>query len=550
MVKAILFIIRIFRKPIEWCGADFLQLHAILKAKLTADVRRKPAALGGSGKKRNFNLQLFFFALMGLFIGITIFHINSILLSMTINFSFLMVMLTTTFISEFTSVLFDQRDNYILLPRPINNRTLLLARVIHIASYLGVIALALSFFSTLFCFIHYGWMGGLAYFVGIILSTIFTIFVANSFYLLMMRLTSGEKFKDIIVYFQVFLAIMLFAGYQFMPRLYESQEIQTATINIHWFTYLIPPVWLAGLVDWASTPNAPLSSIVLGIVGIVLPFVGLWIMVRFLAPGFNRMLSYMENSSDTIDHKEIRTKRSRRLQDLICVSPMEKAGWQFAMKVSSRDRKFKQAIYPGFGMIAVMMVVMLKPDFSDFSGWLETLAESKKYLSFIFLGFFGTTAIFQLPFTDQPKAAWIYKAYPVTRLGDILTGAIKAMLLKFFIPIYLIAIIPVAYIWGAEPLIYVMFGGLCIVMLMLASVAITGMELPFTQMREMSQKGNNVAKVFISMFVLGLIIGVIYLLTFLGPWVTLAAAVVPIGGIALTYRYLRNKLKPTIASIL
>jgi len=541
MVKVVLFLITLLRKPIEWTGADFAQLHAILKAKLTADVRRKPASLGGSRKSGNFNLQLFFFALIGLFIGIAIFSIDNILLSMTINFSFLMVMLATTFISEFTSVLFDQRDNYILLPRPINSRTLLLVRVIHIASYLGVIALSLSLFSIIFGTIKYGWAGGLAYLAGVILSTLFTIFVANTFYLLMMRITSGEKFKDIIVYFQIFLAIMLFAGYQLMPRLYDSQQIQTATINIDWYTFLIPPIWLAGLVDWASTPDAPLSSIVLGIVGIVLPFVGLWIMVRFLAPGFNRMLSYMENNSDAIDHKDVRTKKSRRLLDLICVSPMEKAGWRFAMQVSSRDRKFKQAIYPGFGMIAVMMIVMLKPDFSNLSGWLESLAESKKYLTFIFLGFFGTTAIFQLPFTDQPQAAWIYKAYPVTRLGDILTGAIKAMLVKFFVPIYLIAIVPVAYIWGAEPLIYVLFGGLCIVMLMLASVTITGMELPFTQMREMSQKGNNVAKVIISMALLGIIIGIIYLLTLAGPWITLAAATIPIGAIVMINRYLRRK---------
>ena len=115
MVKVILFLIRLFRKPIEWSGADFTQLQAILKAKLTADFRRKPASMGGA-KNNSFGLQIFFFALMGLFIGITIFSIKNILLCMTINYAFMIVMLTTTFISEFTSVLFDQRDNYILLP--------------------------------------------------------------------------------------------------------------------------------------------------------------------------------------------------------------------------------------------------------------------------------------------------------------------------------------------------------------------------------------------------------------------------------------------------
>ena len=543
MVKVVLFLIRLFRKPIGWTGADFIQLQAILKAKLTADTRRKPASMGGSGKNNSFGMQIFFFGLLGLFIGFSILRLDNILLSMAINIAFMMVMLTTTFISEFTSVLFDQRDNYILLPRPINHRTILLARVIHIASYLGVIALSLSLFSTIFCIYKYGIVGGIVYFVGVILSTIFTIFVANSFYLLMMKITSGEKFKDIIVYFQVFIAIMLFAGYQLMPRIFDSADILNATIPIEWWTYLVPPVWIAGMVDWVSTPDAPLSSAMLALMGITVPFVGLWIMVRFLAPGFNRMLSYMENNSDTADHKVEKVKRSKRLRDWMCVSPLEKAGWQFAMHVSSRDRKFKQAIYPGIGMMVVMMVVMLKPDFSNLSGWMEDLAESKRYLTFVFFGFFGTTAMFQLPYTDQPQAAWIYKAYPIGRLGDILTGAIKAMLLKFFVPLYLIAVIPVAYIWGFEQVVYVLFGGLCILMVMVASAAITDMDLPFTQAREMSQKGNNIAKVFLSMFLIGVIILVIFLLTFLSPWVTLAASVFPIVGTVFLYRYLRNKFK-------
>ena len=121
MVKVVLFLIRLFRKPIGWTGADFTQLQAILKAKLTADTRRKPASMGGSGKNNSFGMQIFFFGLLGLFIGFSILRLDNILLSMTINIAFMMVMLTTTFISEFTSVLFDQRDNYILLPRPIRS---------------------------------------------------------------------------------------------------------------------------------------------------------------------------------------------------------------------------------------------------------------------------------------------------------------------------------------------------------------------------------------------------------------------------------------------
>ena len=80
-------------------------------------------------------------------------------------------------------------------------------------------------------------------------------------------------------------------------------------------------------------------------------------------------------------------------------------------------------------------------------------------------------------------------------------------------------------------------------MVMVASAAITDMDLPFTQAREMSQKGNNIAKVFLSMFLIGVIILVIFLLTFLSPWVTLAASVFPIVGTVFLYRYLRNKFK-------
>ncbi|MBN1651685.1 MAG: hypothetical protein JW857_10165 [Bacteroidales bacterium] len=543
MVKFALFIVRLFKRLIQLWGVDYPQFETLLQNKLTLDFRRNPSNFKSSGKKNQTLLkQLFIYAFLGGFVGITLFRINDILLNLTIIYAVIMVMLATTLINEFTSVLFDERDNDILLARPISHRTLLLVKLMHIQFYMGYIALALSLFSGIVLAFKFGILISLAYFLGVGLSAWITLLFTIFFYLSLSKFVSGEKFKDFITYVQIVLAIIIFGGYQLLPRIIDMDSMNQASMAIHWWTYLIPPAWLAGFVGSFSLAEINTDIILLFALAILVPFTGAIIIIRFLSKGFGDILGQdTAEGNQEIEKKSFKEKLSEKMNRLFCVTDMERIGWKLAMKTTQRDRKFKQSVYPMFGFIPVFVIIMVKPDFNNLLGSLQHLGETSNYLAFIFFGFFGTISIAQLPYTENPEAAWIYKALPFTKHGHISSGAIKAMLYKFFFPIYIILTILALLIWNIQIFPKMLLGGLLTMLVAILGTILQKMELPFTQAREMQQKGGAVLRMFLGMFLMGGAAGLVYLSTFLGNWIILLISVLVIGIIMLTNRYIRNK---------
>ncbi len=542
MVNFSLFIVGLFRKLIQWWGVDYVQFETLLRNKLTLDFRRNPNHLNSSSnKKQTFLKQLFIFAFLGGFIELSLYSIGDILLNLTILYSIIMVMLATTLINEFTSVLFDERENDILLVRPISNRTLLLARIMHIQFYMGYIALALALFSGVILAIKFNALITLAYFLGVGLSAWITLLFTIFFYLALSKVVKGEKFKDFVTYVQIFLAVVIFGGYQLLPRIIDTDAMKQVSMSIHWWTYLIPPAWLAGFVKFFTFTNT-INVELLFALAVAVPFFGVIIIVRFLSTGFGNILaSDTADEKSQIEKKSLKEQFSDQMNRLFCVTEMEKLGWNITMKTTRRDRKFKQSVYPMLGVIPVIAVMMLKPDLSDFTGSIQKMGNSDRYLYFIFLGFFATMSIMQLPFTDTPEASWVYKALPFHQEGHIISGSVKALLYKFFVPVYGILIIGAIFIWNIGILPEMLLGGLLTILLTLVMVILQKMGLPFTQAREMQQKGNTIITTFLGMFLMGAIVGLVYLSSLLSNWIILILNVLTIGIIIITNRSIRSK---------
>lgn len=542
MIKFTLFLVRLLRKPLEWMGADYGQLRLLLHTKLTMDFRRVPSSLSTSGKsKQTFSRQLLIFSFLGIFISFGFFSIQDPLLSFTIAYAIIMVMLCTTLISEFTSVLFDQRDNQIILVRPISNRTLLLSRLLHIQFYLMFIGLSLSAISVVVTAFKFGISAAVFYLIGVLLCTWISILFTSLFYILISKFVSGERFKDIITYVQIFLAIIVMGGYQLIPRMMDVEGIANFSMSIHAYTYFVPPAWLAAWVQLSMPKTLTVQVIMLSVPAVIFTIVGGTLLVRFLSGGFANILSQTGETTSVAKKGNIASVNPLKgTYRFLCVSEHEKTGWQLAFAITKRDRKFKQAVYPAYGFMIVMAVVFLKPDFNNLSQWYTQLSDSSRYLMFIFFGFFATNCVDQIRFTDSPEAGWVYKALPIAMPGHILTGAVKAVLCKYFLPVYLVLITAAAIIWGFQILPLMILGAILIVTTTLISITIQNPALPFTQPREMQQKGSNFLKIIMGTVIMGVLIGFVYLASFLPGWIVGLLGLMALAGNVLIYKYIRS----------
>lgn len=542
MYKIAIFFIKLLKYPVQWWGADYKQLEIILQTKLSMDFRRSPSIYSSTGNSnKTFSFQLFVLLLFGLFISVGFHSITDLMLNLTICFSIIMVMLGTSIISEFTSVLFDHRDNHILLVRPVSNRTLLLARLLHIQVYIGFMAVALSAVPSIVIAIKYGVVPFFAFWIGVLLCAWITLLLTTFFYIILSKFVSGERFKDLVSYFQIFMAIVIFGGYQLLPRVLESDVLQNSALHIYWWSYLIPPIWLAGFVDLFNAGTIEPQIIFLAIIALFAAIAGAIFLIRSLSSGFSNLLS--EGAAEKVESDvTVDTGKSRfNLLRFLCVSEIERAGWRLAMSITKRDRKFKQAVYPSFGIIIVMLFLSVKPDFSSFAATIQKVGETKNFFMFIFFSFFGTTAITQLPYTDTPEGGWIYKALPFKGHGHILTGAIKAMLLKFYLPTIIVISSISLYVWGTAKLPGLIVGALLIVLVNLYSIIFMKMDLPFTKARDMQQKGANMARMFLLMLLVGITIGLVYLTTLMNDWIVAGIAVLIVLMIVNAYSQIRNR---------
>lgn len=453
-------------------GVNTNHLHAILTTKLKIDDRRPNAFSRMQQKKQKSpkaaTLGTMLMSLItGGFYLIAFFITDDYLTSLTIYFSLFIVFLSITLIADFTYVLLDSKDNFIILPKPVNNRTLLVARLLHIMVHVSKIVLPMALPALIFLGIYTGWVSAIAFWFVMTLATLFTLFFINAVYLFILRFTSIERFKDIINGIQVSFSIIIFMTYYFVPRMMDSIQLESTTILSYPYFYVAPSLWFAAL--WSITLGTFYSGtliFVLAALGLVAPFLGIWIVIKYLAPKFNSKLAALgrggAEGKPAQEHRITTTLKKSwgsRISPIIARGNTEKTGFETTWLLTNRNREFKLKVYPGFAYVICYFIFYAIRGTGTLAEKWEALPDSKTYILLIyFTSMAMVSAITNIVYSDKFKAAWVYYASPVKTPGEILSGALKALLVKYFLPFYFAVSIFALYVWGMQIVIDLLLG--------------------------------------------------------------------------------------------
>jgi hypothetical protein len=437
---------------------------------------------------------MFLSALMGCFYLVAFYFGSNIISQLTLYFSFFIFLLAFSLISDFTAVLIDIRDNYIILPKPVNDRTVLVARLVHIFIHLCRIVIPMSLPALIRMFIYYGINGGLVFIIIAFLATLFTIFIINAAYLVILKITTPQKFQTVISYIQIILAIVLYGGYQVAPRMLGKYENMNIDLSANPLTLLVPPYWFASGWQVLSHFSGAPTEYIGAAISLLLPAACIYIVIRFLAPAFNQKLSLITTSGDgpsapaagkTLKRTMLTgSGHIRTLAQWLTRKGAERMGFLFVWKITARSRDFKLKVYPSIGYIVVWVVIMWMNNKHTSLEEIRTQTGSGKtaILIALYLGsFLLMSALAQLPFSEKYKAAWVYFIAPIQKPGAVISGGVKAIILKFFIPILVLVAIPCFLLVGPSifpNLILGLFNQLLIAAL---RVYINFKDLPFSR---------------------------------------------------------------------
>lgn len=503
---------------LDKAGVDTYQLYQILKVKLLMDNRRPKAMFARRYANNNNNVQnplivSFFTILMGCLLGMLLFINEPPYMGQTLYFIVFMVLMSFTLISDFTTVLIDVRDQFILLPRPVNDRTVAVSRILHISIYI----LRLALLQGLPGMVMIGFVDGpLAvplFFIQILEATFLSIFIVNIIYLLLMKSVSPEKFKDIISYFQIGFSVLVFTAYYLLPRLINVSVLANISLLSHWWAYILPPVWITALNETlVHRGRADIITAVLAIIGLVVPVIGLWLVAKVLAPGFNRRLAVIATSEGNSDSAANIKKAGKfnlidKIANTIAPDPVENAGFRITWKLAARTREFKMKVYPGFAFVPIYFLYFtLNGKGQDLHERWTKLTTGHNYVFLIYLcTFILSSILMNISMSEKYKSAWVYYALPIGEPGKILSGMYKAIITLYFFPYCLVISIVTVAIWGPQAINDIILAFLVSVIygMLMALFMVKG--LPFSKPVVTKQGGG---KVFISMLIL-LFIGLI-----------------------------------------
>jgi len=486
------------------------QLRAILIAKLVMDDRR-PNTLQQTRKAAAKTK-----AITGASLGTMIMSVvmgslfllafnagDDRVLQLTLYFSFFMVFLCLVLISDFTSVLIDVRDNYIILPKPVGDRTFLMGRLLHIFIYLFRLFVPMSLPGIIFLTVSQSAGAGALLFIVNLLLVVFSICLVNAIYIIILKITTPAKFKNIISYIQIAFAIVIYASYQILPRMMLRIGSSHLTASSKWFLFA-PSYWFACLLHMLISWQGSAAEWGGALIGLAIPFLGLFLVIRYLAPSFNQKLSMISGGENAPVAKKGRERAGTKsfsggMARLLTRQYAERAGFLFSWKMMSRSRDFKLKVYPSIGYVFVIVIVMFMNSSSNVSASerlqrMAAHAPAVIVMSMYFCSMLVMTAINQLIYSDKFRAAWIFFIAPVNKPGELISGAVKAVILKFYLVIALALLVLGTVLGGPSYLPNLLLAMINQLVVFYLVVQIGYRELPFARPVNGQQAGGQLLR--------------------------------------------------------
>lgn len=500
-------------------GIDYPVMKKILEVKFKMDERRVPTVMMNgrdTESKNSFRSSLLLYLVLGVIIAVFMIIPVPLFLKMNIILGMLIFMITTTMISDFSSVLLDVKDKNILLPRPVDPRTLNAAKFIHIIVYLFSISMAISGASLVLSLIRYGVVFFLIFLLEVILICGFVILITSLLYYVILTLFSGEKLKDIINYFQITLTVFMTVMYQLIGRIFNFAGISNFTPP--WWGAFLPSMWFAAPFSVFMEHQFNPYYIFLCILAVVIPVIALAVYLKAVAPRFEKNLQKLNESSGKRVMK--RNSVQFRIANVICKGRTERVFYRFTQQMLANERKLKLKLYPSLALtVALPLIFFLSLFGKDLTPQEFSQITQGKYYLYLYLSVSMFPALFMMiSASENYKGAWIYRTIPLTSPVPVLKGAFKGFVFKYVVPIYLIMCIIITAIFGFriipdEVLIFINS-----IVLMLTMFHFSKKELPFYRDFQLAQNSKNSVMVFITFGICGVLAAIHYSLITLLPF--------------------------------
>jgi ABC-2 type transport system permease protein len=401
----------------------------------------KQTAPKSVGQKLAFSLLVYL--LLGLvalpFHGKPVFALSVWLHSMTFVFLGMFVAASAG------EILFNREEADILLHRPIQPRTLLWAKIgtlvqvsLWMAGALNVAGLWVGTATT-----DGGWRFAVTHVVSTVLEALFCTGFVVVIYQLCLHWFGRERLDGLMTTAQVIVGVAAVLAGQLLPQFVVRSGGMTAVSADSWWIGLHPPAWFAGLDDAVSGSMAS-TSWALAALALFGTAIVLWVAFGKLAGDYGTGLQLLNES---VSPKRRRHERRRWIGAIVdspplrwwLRDPVERASFLLVAAYLLRDRDVKLRVFPGLAPMLVMPLVFLVRQPGNSDSHAGDFNVNGFTLGFVggFLGLVPLMGLSLLQYSQQWRAADIFRSAPIAGPASICHGARRAVLFFLTLPVAL-----------------------------------------------------------------------------------------------------------------
>ena len=509
-------ILDLFRPLFEAFGVEYEKMRLIVNMKLTLDKRKN----NSSENKNSLMQSVILYLIIGFVASRIIVMPLDIMTKMTVLFALIFVMLLTCFITDFSSVILDTYDRHIIGITDVKDITLNMSKIVHIIIYISIMSFSISAFSILMILMAYNIGFCLLFILCMILMDFLLIMMTSVIYYLLIKIFKGEKLKDVLNLFQIFMILVFSIMYYLITSSLSDIQINY-TFSIKAYDLFIPFMWFASLFCVIFYGKIQKLYIIMAILGIIVPILSILIYIK-LTPAFERNLEKLEQVS--YNEKDSKTKKSfvSKLGDKICKNNEEKSFFEFIYTNLSRDREFKTRVYPTLASGIIMPLILLFVTYDrsmSIMEYLKSLSTTNNFLNIYLAVILLQNCILLLKYSKEYEASFIYDVLPISKKKNIYSAEFKVIIIKLFVPVFIIIGIPYLILFKSKFIVHLLIAFVSTIFISMGTFRANDKSLPFSEDYAVTANTSNFLNIIKSIGFVGAAVLLHYLIILKAPYI-------------------------------
>ena len=339
-------------------------------------------------------------------------------------------------------------------------------------------------------------------------------------YYLLIKIFKGEKLKDVLNLFQIFMILVFSIIYYFITSSLSDIQINY-TFSIKAYDLFIPFMWFASLFCVIFYGKIQKLYIIMAILGIIVPILSILIYIK-LTPAFERNLEKLEQVS--YNEKDSKTKKSfvSKLGDKICKNNEEKSFFEFIYTNLSRDREFKTRVYPTLASGIIMPLILLFVTYDrsmSIMEYLKSLSTTNNFLNIYLAVILLQNCILLLKYSKEYEASFIYDVLPISKKKNIYSAEFKVIIIKLFVPVFIIIGIPYLILFKSKFIVHLLIAFVSTIFISMGTFRVNDKSLPFSEDYAVTANTSNFLNIIKSIGFVGVAVLLHYLIILKTPYI-------------------------------